>query len=55
MKRAIAMAAAAGLMAAPGAYANESAKPAPIKADAAKAQSIVGGVCVACECLSSLN
>ena len=47
MKKAIAMAAAAGLIAASGVYANEPAAPAK-KADPAQAQHIAGGVCVAC-------
>ncbi|MFA7238914.1 MAG: c-type cytochrome [Sulfuricellaceae bacterium] len=48
MKKTIAMAAAAGLIAASGVYANAPSAPAQPKADPAKAQSIAGGVCVAC-------
>jgi len=47
MKKAIAMAAAATLLAAPGVYANEAA-PAAAKADPAKAQQIVSTICVGC-------
>lgn len=48
MKLAIAMAAAAGFMAASGVYANEAAPAATAIADPAKAQQIVNTICVGC-------